>query len=98
MKTAIKIFVDADAFVALTVETDTNHEKARSLLHRLTVNPVRFLTSNYVFKAQTSKNTSYVDCTNMVFMKRLDLDAIFSFDEVYRKNGLTLVEDLLATK
>jgi uncharacterized protein len=145
MKTAIKIFVDADAFVALTVETDTNHEKARSLLNRLTVNPVLFLTSNYVFsesitiisqrashqtavtfiekmqsmespfqitradehieeeaigvfKAQTSKNTSYVDCTNMVFMKRLGLDAIFSFDEVYRKNGLTLVEDLLATK
>ena len=145
MKTAIKIFVDADAFVALTVETDANHEKARSLLNRLTVNPVLFLTSNYVFsesitiisqrashqtavtfiakmqsmespfqitradenieeeaigvfKAQTSKNTSYVDCTNMVFMKRLALDAIFSFDEVYRKNGLTLVEDLLATK
>ena len=49
MKTAIKIFVDADALVALTVETDTNHEKARSLLNRLTVNPVLFLTSNYVF-------------------------------------------------
>ena len=31
-------------------------------------------------------------------MKRLDLDAIFSFDEVYRKNGLILVEDLLATQ
>jgi hypothetical protein len=31
-------------------------------------------------------------------MKRLALDAIFSFDEVYRKNGLTLVEDLLAIK
>jgi len=51
-----------------------------------------------VFKVQTSKNTSYVDCTNMVFMKQLDLDAIFSFDKVYRKNGLTLVEDLLAIK
>jgi predicted nucleic acid-binding protein len=51
-----------------------------------------------VFKTQTSKNTSYVDCTNMVFMKRLALDAIFSFDEVYRKSGLTLVEDFLATK
>src|ERR671915_2065630 len=49
MKTAIKIFVDADAFVALTVETDTNHEKARSLLNLLSVNPVLFLTSNYVF-------------------------------------------------
>jgi predicted nucleic acid-binding protein len=44
MKTAIKIFVDADALVALTVETDTNHEKARSLLNRLPVNPVYFLT------------------------------------------------------
>jgi predicted nucleic acid-binding protein len=138
MKTAIKIFVDADALVALTVETDTNHEKARSLLNRLTVNPVLFLTSNYVFsesitiisqrashqtavtfiaKMQSMESsfqitradenieeeaigvfTSYVDCTNMVFMKRLDLDAIFSFDEVYRKNGLTLAEDLLATK
>ena len=39
---AIKIFVDADAFVALTVKTDSNHEKARSLLNRLTVNPVLF--------------------------------------------------------
>jgi hypothetical protein len=28
----------------------------------------------------------------MVFMKRFALDAIFSFDDVYRKNGLTLVE------
>jgi len=145
MKIAIKIFVDADAFVALTVETDANHEKARSLLTRLSVNPILFLTSNYVFsesitiisqrashqtavtfiatmqsmespfqitradenieeeaisvfKAQASKNTSYVDCTNMVFMKQLHLDAIFSFDEVYKKHGLTLVEDLLAIK
>jgi hypothetical protein len=28
MNDAIKIFVDADAFVALPIETDTNHEKA----------------------------------------------------------------------
>ena len=45
MNDAIKIFVDADALVVLTVETDINHEKARSLLHRLSVNPVLFLTS-----------------------------------------------------
>ena len=49
MNDAIKIFVDADALVALTVETDTNHEKARSLLHRLAIHPVLFLTSNHVF-------------------------------------------------
>jgi predicted nucleic acid-binding protein len=135
MNDAIKIFVDADAFVALTVETDTNHEKARSLLNHLTVNPVLFLTSNYVFsesitiisqrathqaaitfiaKMQSMESPFQIiradenieeeaigvfkAQTSMVFMKRLDLDAIFSFDEVYRKNGLILVEDFLATK
>jgi predicted nucleic acid-binding protein len=54
MNDAIKIFVDADAFVALTVETDANHEQARSLLNRLSANPVRFLTSNYVFSLTLS--------------------------------------------
>ena len=142
MKDALKIFVDSDAFVALTIETDANHEKALSLLQSLQEKPVVFLTSNYVFsesitvismrsshkvavayidqmqslespfqikrtdadedeeaikvfKEQTSKNTSYVDCTNMVFMEWLDLDAIFSFDEVYRKKGFTLVKDFI---
>jgi hypothetical protein len=50
-----------------------------------------------VFKAQPSKNTSYVDCTNMVLMKWGNLDAIFSFDEVYRKSGFLSVEDFLAS-
>ncbi|MBA3724536.1 MAG: PIN domain-containing protein [Candidatus Levybacteria bacterium] len=48
-----------------------------------------------LFKKQTSKNTSFVDCTNMAFMQKMDIDAIFSFDEVYRKNGLQLVEDIV---
>ena len=142
MKDTLKIFVDSDAFVALTVATDANHEKAISLLHTLHEKSVVFLTSNYVFsesitvismrsshavavafiekmqsldnpfrikhtdaaeeeeaikifKEQTSKNTSFVDCTNMVFMQWLGLDAIFSFDDVYRKKGFVLVENLL---
>ena len=49
-----------------------------------------------IFKAQTSKNTSFVDCVNMAFLKQLQADAIFSFDDDYRKNGFPLVEDLLA--
>ena len=49
-----------------------------------------------IFKQQTSKNISYVDCTNMAFMAHLQADAIFSFDGGYRKNRLTLVSDLLA--
>lgn len=49
-----------------------------------------------IFKKQTSKNTSFVDCTNMALLKKFSCDAIFSFDEVYRKNGFLLVEDLVA--
>jgi len=48
-----------------------------------------------IFKQQTSKNTSYVDCTNIACMRELHLDALFSFDGVYRTNKLMLVEDLL---
>ncbi|SRR6266404_1481230 len=48
-----------------------------------------------IFKRQTSKNTSFVDCTNMAFLKMHEFDAIFSFDEVYRKNGFKLVEDIV---
>ncbi len=51
-----------------------------------------------IFKKQTSKNTSFVDCTNMAFLKKLHADAIFSFDGIYRKNGFMLLEDLVAGK
>lgn len=40
-----------------------------------------------IFKDQTSKNVSFVDCTNMALIRHDHLDAIFSFDEIYRKNG-----------
>lgn len=49
-----------------------------------------------IFKEQTSKNTSFVDCTNMAFMTQLDITAIFSFDRVYRKKGFVLLEDFLS--
>jgi len=46
------------------------------------------------FKNQTSKNVSFVDCTNMALMKRHRLDAIFSFDSIYKRNGFLVAEDL----
>ncbi len=45
-----------------------------------------------VFKGQASKNTSFVDCTNITLFRELKVDAIFSFDGIYKKNGLTTVE------
>ena len=45
-----------------------------------------------IFKKQTSKNTSFTDCTNMAFIEMLRLDGIFSFDSVYRKNKCFILE------
>jgi predicted nucleic acid-binding protein len=47
-----------------------------------------------IFKRQTSKNTSFVDCTNMALLEQLHAEAIFSFDEVYKQNGFQTVENL----
>lgn len=46
-----------------------------------------------IFKKQTSKNTSFIDCTNIAFMQLYHLDAIFSFDEVYRKNHIKMLSE-----
>lgn len=48
-----------------------------------------------IFIEQTSKNVSYVDCTNMAFIREERLDGIFSFDDVYKKNGIKLIKNLL---
>lgn len=136
------VFIDADAFVALAKEDDTNHVKAAKLLQKLINEPVTFLTSNYVFletvtvislrvgheqalkfikqikspgseflvewidstieeqaievfEKQTSKNVSFVDCTNIALIRLRGIDAIFSFDEIYKKNKVQNIENLL---
>ena len=47
-----------------------------------------------IFEKQTSKSTSFIDCTNMAIMTDLHVGAIFSFDHVYQQNGFTLIENL----
>ncbi len=39
-----------------------------------------------IFKKQTSKNVSFVDCTNMALLEGKQADIIWSFDEIYKKN------------
>ncbi len=45
-----------------------------------------------IFTHQNKKNTSFVDCANMVIMKRYKLPKIFSFDRIYKRNGLERIE------
>jgi len=46
------------------------------------------------FSKQNKKGTSYFDCYNMTLMERYkkQLNAIFSFDSVYKRNGFKLAE------
>lgn len=48
------------------------------------------------FYKQNKKGNSYFDCYNMALLERYkrQIDAIFSFDEVYKRNGFKLLEDL----
>ncbi|MEK7534777.1 MAG: PIN domain-containing protein [Patescibacteria group bacterium] len=48
------------------------------------------------FDKQNKKGTSYFDCYNMALMERYknQIDAIFSFDGVYKRNGFKTAEKI----
>lgn len=49
------------------------------------------------FNKQSKKGISYFDCYNMALLERYkkQIEAIFSFDSIYKKNGFKIVEDLI---
>jgi len=81
------------------METATvlSHRGGQSLAHRfLTVMERNFLPiiqvdeklqtkAIEIFKAQTKKGTSMVDCANVAVSRRFQIPDIFSFDKVYPK-------------
>ncbi len=48
-----------------------------------------------IFIEQTSKNISFVDCTNIALIKARGLDGILSFDSDYKQNNIQFIEDLI---
>jgi len=47
--------------------------------------------SDQIFITQKRKNISWPDCLNMAIMKIHRLDAIFSFDQIYTRNGIKVL-------
>ena len=49
------------------------------------------------FNKQQRGGISYFDCYNMALLERYNnqIEAIFSFDSIYRKNGFKITEDLV---
>ncbi len=56
----------------------------------------KILADEWFFK-QNKKGTSYFDCYNLALLDRYkkQISAIFSFDEVYKRNGFVLAQDLV---
>lgn len=84
-----------------------SHKEAKKFLTeaRKTNLPVLFLEDNtpnladqWFFK-QTKKGTSYFDCYNMALLERYknQLGGIFSFDNVYKRNGFILAEEIISS-
>lgn len=76
------------------LEFISNMRSPDSLYNFIRVTPEVEEMAIEIFKKQTSKNVSFVDCTNMAIVKHENLDAIFSFDEIYKKNGFKLASSL----
>ena len=48
-----------------------------------------------IFIEQKSKNVSFVDWANIAIVRYKDMDGIFSFDSIYKKNGFKIAEDII---
>lgn len=90
--------------VVTVISQKLNHEKATEFINSMKspgcmynfiwITPEIEEMAIEIFKQQTSKNVSFVDCTNMALIKHDNLDVIFSFDEIYKKNGFKLASAL----
>ena len=94
-----------------TAETATvlsyklSHKEAKQFLKeaRKTDLPILSLEENALnladswFNKQNKKRTSYFDCYNMALLERYrkQLNAIFSFDGVYKRNGFRVADEII---
>lgn len=59
------------------------------------LNPELFTEAMNLYSKQTSKNIGAFDTYHMAVMKRYSIKTIFSFDRCYKKNGFSLIIDLI---
>ena len=48
-----------------------------------------FTRAHEIFARQTSKNFRFSDAVNIALIKEHGIDAVFSFDNHYKQNGIT---------
>lgn len=72
-------------------------ELRRMDFNELTLKEDRASLADKWFSKQYKKGTSYFDCYNMALLDRYQkqLNAIFSFDSVYKRNGFKLTGEII---
>ena len=58
---------------------------------------IKYAIENY-FNPKMSKKNTLFDCVVAAVAKKYKVDAIFSFDDFYKKSGFTLTEDYFKEK
>ncbi|OGY28400.1 MAG: hypothetical protein A3F33_03725 [Candidatus Woykebacteria bacterium RIFCSPHIGHO2_12_FULL_43_10] len=91
--------------VVTVISHKVNQASARKVLKELNRQDLNLLTlkdefihlADEWFSKQSKKGTSYFDCYNMALLERYNkqLNAIFSFDGVYKRNGFKTVEEII---
>lgn len=67
----------------------------RSGIKQLFVGEKLTIKSWNLFRRQTKKGTSFIDCTNIVVYSETKAELIMSFDKFYKREGLTLANNEL---
>ena len=98
-RTSNYVFLEAVTVISQRVSHDAAMSFIQTLCAPASPFPVRWVTEELharavrIFSAQTSKNVSLVDCANMALMQEEKMEAIFSFDSIYKKNGFQTVAE-----
>lgn len=94
------IFVDADAFVALTKKDDSNHKKAKEIFEQLFNIPVTFTTSNYVFSEVATVLSQRVDHhTAVAFIHSMKAEGtIFQIERISEELEESAIEIFMKQK
>ena len=91
--------------VVTVISHKVNQATAKKVLEELRKQNLNLLTlkdehihlADDWFNKQNKKGTSYFDCYNMALLERYgkQLNAIFSFDGVYKRNGFKMADEIV---
>ncbi len=91
--------------VVTVISHKVNQATAKEVLKELRKQNLNLLTlkDEYIqladdwFNKQNKKGTSYFDCYNIALLERYkkQLNAIFSFDGVYKRNGFKMADEII---